>query len=146
MAPIIPLDEGLAVAPQIAPEDVAAIAAAGFGVILCNRPDDEEPGQPAAADIAALAQEAGLAFHHLPIDARGIGPAHLDAMASIVAEGGRVLAYCRSGTRSSMLWALHSAATTPPDAVIAAAARGGYQLDALRPALEARHAAARRGD
>jgi TIGR01244 family protein len=139
MARIIPLEDTLAVAPQITADDVAEIAAAGYTVILCNRPDGEEFGQPEAAEIAAAAKAAGLAFHHSPIDMRGIGPHHLQDLENLGEGGARVLAYCRTGTRCATLWALHRAASLAPDTVLETAARAGYQLGGLRPMLEARH-------
>lgn len=139
MARIIPLEDTLAVAPQITADDVAEIAQAGYTVILCNRPDGEEFGQPEAAEIAAAAEAAGLAFYHSPIDMRGIGAHHLEDLESLRTDGARVFAYCRTGTRCAMLWAIHSAASTPSDAVLETAARAGYELGGLRPMLEARH-------
>jgi uncharacterized protein (TIGR01244 family) len=72
-------------------------------VLVNNRPDGEEPGQPAAADIEAAAEAAGIAYRYVPI-MRGIGPADVDAMQEALrdAEGGKLLAFCRSGTRSAL--------------------------------------------
>jgi uncharacterized protein (TIGR01244 family) len=93
-------------APQISVADVAEAAALGFATIVCNRPDGEDPGQPAAAEIAAAAQAAGLAYVHIPV--RGApGPAEVEAMRQAVeASDGPVLAYCRSGTRSITTWSI----------------------------------------
>ena len=96
-------------APQISVADVAEAARLGFKAIICNRPDDEEPGQPAAAEIGAAAAAAGLAYTHIPV--RGApGPAEVEAMRKAVdAARGPVLAYCRSGTRSITTWSLGQA-------------------------------------
>jgi uncharacterized protein (TIGR01244 family) len=75
-------------------------------MIICNRPDDEEPGQPLAADIQDAAQAEGLEFRHVPI-IRGIGPADVEAMKeALEAAPGKLLAYCRTGNRSALTWAV----------------------------------------
>jgi uncharacterized protein (TIGR01244 family) len=99
------LTDNYAVAEQIQPADVAAIAAQGFGAVICNRPDNEEPGQPPVNEIAAACEEAGIAFHHIPVSGMPIPQAavqeHRDA---IDASAGPVLGYCRSGQRSTVIW------------------------------------------
>jgi uncharacterized protein (TIGR01244 family) len=96
-------------APQISVADVAQAAALGFATIICNRPDGEDPGQPSAAEIAAAAQAAGLAYVHIPFSGPP-GPAQVEAMRQAVdASEGPVLAYCRSGTRSITCWAIGQA-------------------------------------
>jgi uncharacterized protein (TIGR01244 family) len=134
-----PLDPTIAVAPQITPNDVPAIAAAGYVAIVNNRPDGEEPGQPAGDAIRAAAEAAGLAYTAIPITQAGFSRPQVDAMrAAMAAADGPVLAYCRSGTRSCNLWALARAAQgDDADAVTAKAAQAGYDLRALRPALDA---------
>jgi uncharacterized protein (TIGR01244 family) len=97
------LDERASVSGQLAPHEVAGLAELGVTVLVNNRPDGEEPGQPAAADIEAAAEAAGIAYRYVPI-IRGIGPADVDAMQEALrdAEGGKLLAFCRSGTRSAL--------------------------------------------
>jgi sulfide:quinone oxidoreductase len=95
------------VAPQIAPGDVAEIAALGYRAIMCNRPDGESPGQPSVEDIRAEAERCGLAFAFVPvisgrIDARNVAD-FADALAALPTP---VLAYCRSGARCQNLWML----------------------------------------
>lgn len=138
MLSIRPLNDAVAVAPQIVPDDVPAIAAAGYVAIVNNRPDDEEPGQPSGAAIRAAAAAAGLRYAEVPVGHAGIGHAQLDAMAAaLVAADGPVLAYCRSGTRSCHLWALAAAkAGRNPDVLAAQAAAAGYDLSALQPTLD----------
>lgn len=132
----IRLTPAISVAPQIAPEDCARAHAQGFAAIVCNRPDDETPGQPSAATIAAAAQASGLRFTHIPVDARGIDSDQIAAMAAVLAAGGPVLAYCRSGTRSTNLWALAEASRGgDPDAIVAAAEAGGYDVGGMLPML-----------
>jgi len=101
--------EDFATAPQISVADVAEAKRQGFAAIVCNRPDGEDPGQPAAAEIAAAAAAAGLTYAHIPV--RGApGPAEVEAMRQAVdAADGPVLAYCRSGTRSITTWAIGQA-------------------------------------
>ena len=102
-----PLDDKMLVSGQIQPHEVAAFAGDGVRMIVNNRPDGEEPGQPLSAEIEAAAEAAGIAFRFIPI-VRGIGPSDVEAMREAMrsCEEGRVLAYCRSGTRSALAWAV----------------------------------------
>ncbi len=102
------LSADFAVAGQITPDDVPAIARAGFKSIICNRPDGEAgPDQPSFASIAQAAEAAGLKAQYLPAIAGQITSAHGAAMARLLAElPAPVLAYCRSGARSTSLWQL----------------------------------------
>lgn len=132
----IRLTDEISVAPQISPEDVAAAKAEGFAVIVNNRPDGEAPGQPAGAEIAAAAAAAGLRYAHIPVGPAGMSEALVAAMAAELAAGGRVLAFCRSGTRSTHLWALADAAGGgDPEEIVGAAAAGGYDIEMMRPLL-----------
>lgn len=128
----------IAVAPQIAPADLAALAAAGFKAVVNNRPDDEDAVQPAGDAIAAAAAAAGLAYTAIPVTHAGFSGPQIDAMAAaLAAAGGPVLAYCRSGTRSCNLWALAAVKSgMHPDAAMAKAAAAGYDLTGLRPLLD----------
>jgi uncharacterized protein (TIGR01244 family) len=126
----------MAVAPQISPEDCAAAAAQGYVAIVSNRPDGEAPGQPNAATMQAAAEAAGLRFAHIPIDHSGFAMPQVEAMAAVLRDGGPVLAFCRSGTRSANLWALAAASMgEDPEALVAAAAGGGYDLSGMLPSL-----------
>ena len=130
------LEDGVAVSPQITAEDVAAAASLGYATIVCNRPDAEEAGQPSADEIEAAAQAVGLSFLALPFAAGGPSARQVDAMAAALDAPGKVLAYCRSGTRSATLWALARAEQgRDADALIGAAGAAGYDLEALRPRL-----------
>ena len=133
----IRLTEDFSVAGQISPDDIAAAAAAGFVHIVNNRPDGEAPGQPAGGEMAAAATAAGLGYHAIPVDHQGFQMAQVTEMAGVLeSAGGPVLAFCRSGTRSANLWALAEASRGgDPDAIVAAAASGRYDVSMLLPAL-----------
>ena len=134
-----PLADGFYVSPQITAEDVAAAKAAGVTLIINNRPDDEEPGQPSGASIKAAAEAAGIAYVAIPVGPAGVSPADLDAFdAAVGATEGAVLGYCRSGTRSTIVRALARArAGEDVDALIREAAEAGYNIAGQRPMLEA---------
>ena len=99
------LSETCTVSSQIQPSDVADIAAGGFTTIVCNRPDAEDLGQPAASDIAAECAAQSVAFHHIPIDRNGLTMDLVEQFRQVLSESeGPVFLYCRSGQRSSVLW------------------------------------------
>lgn len=131
-----PLDDQVLVAGQIAAEELSAIAALGVTTIVNNRPDDEEPGQPAGAEIEAVAQAMGLAYRHIPV-AGGLTTHQVEAMAAALAEAdGKLLAFCRSGTRSTYLWALARASRGGDGAeIMQQAAAAGYDLSPLQGLL-----------
>jgi uncharacterized protein (TIGR01244 family) len=126
------LGDSTLVSGQIGPADIAEAAAMGVTTIVNNRPDGEEPGQPAGAAIEAAAQAAGIAYRHLPV-AGGIAPAQIEALSAILDETeGGLLLFCRSGTRSTYLWALAQSRRGVDGATIAAqAAAAGYDLGPL---------------
>src|SRR4051812_14582942 len=101
------LDDMVMVSGQIAPQEVAGLAEQGITILINNRPDGEEPGQPLAGDIEDAAAVAGISYRFVPI-IRGIGPADVEEMQKALrdAEGGKLLAFCRSGTRSALALAL----------------------------------------
>ena len=139
MADIRTLNDSISVAPQIAPEDLPAIKAAGFVAVVNNRPDGEEPGQPSGDAIRVAAEAVGLAYHAIPVTHAGFSHAQVDLMTeALVSAEGPVLAYCRSGTRSCNLWALAAAkAARNPELLVAQARGAGYDLSGLRPTLDA---------
>jgi uncharacterized protein (TIGR01244 family) len=119
---------------QLHPADIAEAAALGVRVIVNNRPDGEEPGQPAGEEIEGAARAAGLAYHHIPV-AGGIGQDQIETMAAALKQG-MALAFCRSGTRSTYLWALAEASRGGNGAeLIAQAAAAGYDLTPLHAYL-----------
>lgn len=99
------LSDEYVVSSQITLGDIAAIAEAGFATVICNRPDAEEPEQPTAAEIGAACREAGMTFYYLPFAGLPIPDAIVRVHRSAIdASDGPVLAYCRSGQRSAMIW------------------------------------------
>lgn len=136
MLDIRQLNADAAVAPQIAPEDVPAIKAAGFATIVNNRPDGEEASQPPGDAIRAVAEAAGLRYVSVPFAGGQLTPQILAAMADAM-EHGPVLAFCRSGTRSCNLWALAGALRgDDPATMVDQAEAAGYDLSSLRPSLD----------
>lgn len=135
------LTDTVLVSPQISVEDVARAKAAGVTFILNNRPEGESPDQTAGDAIEAAARDAGIGYAAVPINHSGFAPWQLDGMDAAlgeVTEGGRLLAYCRSGTRSTLLWALSRArAGDQPDALAGAAAAAGYDLSPVRQIMDA---------
>ncbi len=121
--------ETFAVSPQISLADVAAAAAAGYSLIINNRPDGEDAGQPTAAQIEAAARAAGLDFMSVPVVGRP-NPQQIEAVHRAVAgASGKVLAYCRSGTRSITTWAMgEAAAGGQAGEIIERGAAAGYDL------------------
>ncbi len=97
--------EAYAVSGQILPADVAAIKEAGYRSIICHRPDDEQPGQPTAAEVAAAAKAADLIFRHIPVVSGAMTEEDVAKMAEALDEmPGPVFAYCRSGARSTNIF------------------------------------------
>lgn len=134
-----PIDESVFVAGQISPADVARAADQEIALIINNRPDREEDDQPAGDLIAKAAEAAGIAYVSIPVGAEGIGPAQIDAMTCALAEAnGAILAFCRSGNRSSMLWALSQAQQGRDPETIAGKVRdAGYNPANILPVMEA---------
>ena len=129
---------GYCVAPQIAPADMQDIAAAGFSTIICNRPDEEVPPSHQAEVMEAAANSVGLAFVRLPLTHQTLTPQNVRLQADHVAGSmGPVLAYCASGTRSTIVWALGQAGAMPVEDILAAARTGGYDLENMRDTLQA---------
>ncbi|WP_375288126.1 TIGR01244 family sulfur transferase [Sphingomonas sp.] len=138
MLDIRPIDSRFAVAPQIAPEDAAEIRAAGYVLVINNRPDDEAPGQPTGEAVEAACRAVGLDYLAVPVDHHGFRLDQVTAtLDAIAAANGPILAYCRSGTRSCHLWALASAGMgVPVDDLIVQAGGAGYDLAGARPLLQ----------
>lgn len=99
------LDDTTTVAPQIRLDDIADIAAAGFSVVMCNRPDGEDPGQPDWETVSAACRAAGLAAEYVPQSGRHPTNYAIERFADVLAAtDGKLFAYCRSGTRCEILW------------------------------------------
>lgn len=102
---IYQLSDKVAVTAQIKPEDVADIAGMGFTTIVCNRPDGEDFGQPPSAEVAKECAAHEVAFHFIPVDRSGLTKDMVESFRDAVTRSdGKVLAYCRSGQRCSILW------------------------------------------
>lgn len=125
---IIKITPDVAVSEQIAPEDVAAVAAAGYKVLINNRPDGEAPGQPASADFAAAAARHGMTYLYYPVNGMNFPGPDLEQLADAFAGAeGPALAFCRSGTRSINLWLATRPAEELPESVQRARSLG-YDL------------------
>ena len=136
MADIRNVTDSFAVAPQITPEDVAEIAAAGFKTIIANRPDGEGGlDQPRMGAVRAKAEELGLTFIALPFSGAPT-PEIVDRTGQILSQAETpVLAYCRTGTRSITAWALVHGGQGTADEIISVGAEAGYDLSSLRSLL-----------
>ena len=124
--------------PQIGVADVATANALGVTLIINNRPEGESDDQTPGAEIAEAAQAAGIDYVEIPITHAGFAQNQVAAMAeALERSAGPVLAYCRSGTRSTLLWALARAkAGDNPDQLAAQAADAGYDLSPVRQIME----------
>jgi uncharacterized protein (TIGR01244 family) len=126
------INDRVSVSPQIVPEDVEAIKAAGFTTIVNNRPDGEAADQATGAEIEAAARAAGLAYVSIPMGRDGVSPDMIEKTRSALeGSAGPVFCYCRSGTRSATLWALSQAGTLDAEEIVSAAANAGYDLSHL---------------
>ena len=127
-----------AVSPQIEPGDLPAIKAACYVTVIDNRPDGEIAPQLHTAEKRQAAEALGLRFVANPVIGGALTMDNVTAQgAAIAASDGPVLAYCASGNRSSVVWALSQAGKRPVDELVGLPARFGYQLDHLRPQIEA---------
>ena len=126
------INDDVSVAPQISPDDMPAIKAAGFATVINNRPDGEAFDQPSHAVMKAAAEAAGLTYHFIPLGRDGVSPDLVEEeRAALEGSNGPVLAYCRSGTRSTTLWALSQAGKMPAQEIVTQAAHAGYEMSHL---------------
>jgi uncharacterized protein (TIGR01244 family) len=134
---MIELAPGFLVSPQIAPLDLAEAKKRGVTLVINNRPEGEGPDQPKGADIADAARRAGMKYVAIPIGPAGVSDADLDAFdAAIKANAGAVLAFCKSGTRSTVVRALARARSgAEAQSLIEEAANAGYNISGLAPRL-----------
>lgn len=126
------INDHVSVSGQIQPEDVAALKALGFVAIINNRPDDESPDQPAGAEIEAAAEAIDMAYYAIPLGREGVSPEMVEKTKSVLeASNGPVFCFCRSGTRSTTLWALSQAGERDASEIISEAAEAGYDMNHL---------------
>lgn len=133
------IDDKTFASPQIDLSDVAEARAMGIGMIINNRPEDESPDQTPGAEIEAAAKAAGIAYVAIPVTHAGFSMPQVEAMQAALAEAGDkpVLAYCRSGTRSTLLWALTQARMgMAPEVIAAQAAGAGYDVGPIMPQID----------
>ena len=138
-AELIPLAPGFSVAGRLDRAEIEALAEAGVRTIINNRPDGEDPGQLPAGEARKLAEAKGIAYHHIPITAASLSRSDVDAFAATLrGAAGPIVAHCRSGTRSTLLWALMRLRDgAEPLTLVAEAARHGIDIAGL-PAVAAR--------
>ena len=130
------LSEQLFVSPQVMPTDLERLKALGFKTLVNNRPDGEQSGQPTSRQIGDAACAAGLGYVHVPISTKGFGAGDIEAFGeALTSSDGPVLAFCRSGMRSAMLWALSQAGRMEAHHILAATAAAGFNLANLLPHL-----------
>ena len=132
------LTERVYASPQIGLAEVAEAARAGFGLIINNRPEEESDDQVPGPEIAAAAEAAGLSYVAIPVTHAGFSETQVSAMAQALASTkAPVLAYCRSGTRSTLLWALAEVSRGQSPHILAAAAnQAGFDLSPVRTLID----------
>lgn len=139
MAKCIQIDKQLSVSEQITVSDLQALKDQGFDTIICNRPDFEDVNQVQAADIENHAGELGLKFLHIPITKSGPTMQAVEMTKQAFSEaGGPIVAYCRSGQRSVMMWSLATALNggVTAEEILTKVSAAGFNIDGLRPTLE----------
>ena len=130
---LVEVTDTFTVSPQLQPGDMSELANAGFRTVICNRPEGEEPGQPAGASLREAAEGAGMAFHHIPVSGGAFPSEALIAFRQVREEAdGKVIAFCRTGTRSITLDALANIENLSANERIERAKRAGYDLSGLR--------------
>ena len=135
---IKPLHESLSVSGQIRLGDLKVLAAAGFKTIINNRPDGEMPRQPRSETLAKRAKELGIKYHYIPVVSGGMTDRNVADFAKVLPKAKEpVLAFCRTGTRSTILWAKASKGTMSANDIIKTAAGAGYDLSKMKPDLTA---------
>ena len=144
---LLPVDDRVCVSGQLGPRDMKEIATAGFTAVVNNRPDGEAFfGQPKTADLRAAAEAAGLQFLDLPFSGPRATPDQVRALADLLAKGdGRVVAFCKSGMRSALLWGAASLANGRPiEKVLRGARNAGQELGSVSDLMTSLAQAARR--
>lgn len=132
------LSDTVLASPQISIADLTEAKALGVGLVINNRPEGESDDQVPGPEIEAAARGMGMDYVAIPVTHAGFSGPQVEAMAAALANsGGKVLAYCRSGTRSTLLWALAQASEGADlEAVTAQAADAGYDVSPVRPLMD----------
>lgn len=126
------ITESFSVEGQISLDQVSEIAAAGFKSLMCNRPDAEEPGQIPVGDIQAAAEAAGMTFYHVPVISGQVTQQNVDDFKSVLETAAApMFAYCRSGTRCTVLWSLAEKESRPTSEILSLTAEAGYDMSGV---------------
>ncbi len=129
------INDKIAVSEQISVSQVADIKAQDFDIVVSNRPDGEEVGQPLTKDLQKAVEDAGMEFRHIPIFSGQFTDEAVAEFRNLLQQHDRVFAYCRSGTRCAGLWALSQKAIQSADEILEQTASAGYDLSQLRAYL-----------
>lgn len=133
-----PISETYFTSPQISPDSFAEIKAFGIHKVICNRPDVENPPELQSSVMEQAAKDAGLEFAYLPLTHNAMTLDVAQTQKDLIANSeGPVLAYCASGTRSTVIWAIGVAKEMPVDDILNTCQKAGYPLEGLRPTLNA---------
>ncbi|NRP15745.1 MULTISPECIES: TIGR01244 family sulfur transferase [unclassified Marinobacterium] len=133
------LTDSISVSPQVAIEDIKSIADAGFKTVICNRPNGESEDQPDLALIEAECQKLGLTYVSQPVISGNISDQDVEAFDQFLASAQTpIFAFCRTGTRCTMLWGMAEGSRQEAQAIIDKAANAGYDLNGIRARIEAR--------
>ncbi|NRQ01686.1 TIGR01244 family sulfur transferase [Marinobacterium sp. xm-d-530] len=133
------LTDSISVSPQVAIEDIKSIAEAGFKTVICNRPNGESEDQPDLALIEAECQKLGLTYISQPVISGNISDQDVEAFDQFLASAQTpIFAFCRTGTRCTMLWGMAEGSRQEAQAIIDKAANAGYDLNGIRARIEAR--------
>lgn len=138
MTEIKQLSELFYVAGQIDKADLAAAKELGASLVVCNRPDGEDLGQPDVATVSAWAEGEGMTYVHIPMDGSGPTMDAINATADAIKSGQTIFAYCRTGNRCSILWSLANASTKTMQTtdILAATRAAGYDFDHMAAVLD----------
>ncbi len=133
----IQIHKNFSVSEQVTLDEISSLAADGVKVLICNRPDGEEPNQITCAEIKAAAEANGINFVHIPVPGRIIPEESLKEFINVIdSSKDKIHAYCRTGTRSSIFWGLSHARTNSTDEVLAKAQALGINLTPVADQIE----------
>lgn len=123
------ITESLGACAQLNVSDIEALAATGVKTLICNRPDYEDPEQPTSSSLQASAEKLGLEWHYLPVISGQVEVSQGEEFARILAKAkSPVVAFCRSGARCGMLWALGQRSHQDPQKIVNQLKEAGYDM------------------